>query len=169
MPVTVRARYWVHFCESEIWLCSAIDTVVLISWWIRPSYNGTQLYVLQCYWAVYSVAIIHWGRNKMSAIFQITFSNAFSWMVMYEFQFKISLMFASKDPSNNIPALVQIMLIILLTHILVCVTLPQWVNSLWPSVHIISWLSLVQEMACLFHAESLPFPASMLTWCILDL
>ena len=27
----------------------------------------------------------HWGRDKMAAIFQTTFSNGFSWMKMYEF------------------------------------------------------------------------------------
>ena len=29
-----------------------------------------------------------WGRDKMAAIFQKTFSNTFSWMKMYEFQSK---------------------------------------------------------------------------------
>ena len=27
-----------------------------------------------------------WGRDKMAAIFQTTFSNEFSWMKMYEFR-----------------------------------------------------------------------------------
>ena len=39
----------------------------------------------------------HWGRNKMAAISQTTFSNTFSWIKMYECQ------------SNNIPSLIQIM------------------------------------------------------------
>ena len=30
--------------------------------------------------------LTHWGRYKMAAIFQTTFSNAFSWMEMYEFR-----------------------------------------------------------------------------------
>ena len=30
--------------------------------------------------------LTHWGRDKMAAIFQTTFSNAFSWMKIYEFQ-----------------------------------------------------------------------------------
>ena len=30
----------------------------------------------------------HWGRDKMPAIFQTTFSNTFSWMKMYEFWLK---------------------------------------------------------------------------------
>ena len=30
--------------------------------------------------------LTHWGRDKMNTIFQMTFSNGFSWMKMYEFQ-----------------------------------------------------------------------------------
>ena len=30
----------------------------------------------------------HWGREKMAAIFQTTFSNAFSWMKMYKFRLR---------------------------------------------------------------------------------
>ena len=32
--------------------------------------------------------LTHWGRNKMADIFQTTFSNAFSWMKMYEFRLR---------------------------------------------------------------------------------
>ena len=32
--------------------------------------------------------LTHWGRDKMDAISQATFSNAFSWMKLYEFQLK---------------------------------------------------------------------------------
>ena len=74
----------------------------------------------------------------MSAIFQTTFSNAFSWMQMYEFRLTISPKFVPEGPINNIPALVQIMtwcrqgdrplsepmLVRLSTH--GCVTRPQW-------------------------------------------
>ena len=33
-----------------------------------------------------SMTLTHWGREKMAAIFQTTFSNAFSWMKIYEFR-----------------------------------------------------------------------------------
>ena len=33
-----------------------------------------------------SVKLTHWGRDKMPAIFQTTFSNAFSWMKICEFR-----------------------------------------------------------------------------------
>ena len=32
--------------------------------------------------------LTHWGRDKMAAIIQTTFSNAFSWMKMYEFRLR---------------------------------------------------------------------------------
>ena len=84
--------------------------------------------------------LTHWGRDKMAAIFQTTFSNTFSLMKMYEFRLKFHWSMFTKGPINNIPALVQIMawrrsgdkpssepmMVSLPTHI--CVTRPQWVN-----------------------------------------
>ena len=32
--------------------------------------------------------LTHWGRDNMAAIFQTTFSNAFSWMKLYELRFR---------------------------------------------------------------------------------
>ena len=32
--------------------------------------------------------LTHWSRDKMATIFQTTFSNAFSWMKVFEFQFR---------------------------------------------------------------------------------
>ena len=57
------------------------------------------------------VMLTHWGRDKMAAIFHTTYSNAFSWMKMYEFwlRFHWSLFLRVKLTNNNIPALVQIM------------------------------------------------------------
>ena len=33
-------------------------------------------------------SLTHWGRDKMAAIWQTTFSNASSWMKIYEFRFR---------------------------------------------------------------------------------
>ena len=77
------------------------------------------------------------GRHFADDIFNCIFSNENVWIPI-----KISLKFVPKDPINNIPALVQIMawrrpgvkplseplMVNLLMHI--CVTWPQWVNSL---------------------------------------
>ena len=40
--------------------------------------------------------LTHWGRDKMAAIFQATFSNAFLWMKIYEYRWKISLKLGSE-------------------------------------------------------------------------
>ena len=84
----------------------------------------------------------HWDQDKMATIFQMTFSNAFSWMKIYWFLLRFHWSLFPKCPTENIPALVQIMawhwsgdrplsepmMVSLLMHI--CVTLPQWVNTL---------------------------------------
>ena len=49
------------------------------------------------------IQLTHWGRDKMADIFQSIFLNENVWILI-----KISLKFISKDPINNIPALVQI-------------------------------------------------------------
>ena len=85
----------------------------------------------------HSIDLTHCGPNKLAAIFQTTFSNAFSWIkecMNFDSDFSIG-------PMNTMPALVQIlswwrssvkplsqpMMANLLTRI--CVTRPQWVNQ----------------------------------------
>ena len=89
------------------------------------------------------VALTHWDRDKMAAISQTTFSNAFPVTKMCEFRLRFH--FFPKGSTNNIPALVQIMawcrpgdkalsepmMVSLLTYI--CVSRPQRVNSSPPS------------------------------------
>ena len=84
--------------------------------------------------------LAYWGRDEIDAIVQTTFSNAFSWMKMYEFRLRFHWNLFLKFQVNNMPALVQIMawsrpgdkplcepmIVVLLTHI--CVTRPQWVK-----------------------------------------
>ena len=87
------------------------------------------------YWS--RLTLTHWGRNKMAAISQTTFSNTFSWMKMYEFWLKFNLnLFLRvqlKYPSiGSDYGLVPTGPIIwtwwysFLRHI--CVTEPQWFN-----------------------------------------
>ena len=85
--------------------------------------------------------LTHWGRDKIGAIFQTTFSNAFSWMKMYQYQLKFhwSLFLrvqltifqhwfrwwlgAYQATSHYLKQWWYV----LLMHI--CVTQPQWVNA----------------------------------------
>ena len=79
------------------------------------------------------------GHHFADDVFKCIFLNENVWIAI-----KISLTFVPKGPINNIPALIQIMawrrpgykplsepmMVSLLTHI--CVTWPQWVNTLRP-------------------------------------
>ena len=49
--------------------------------------------------------LTRWGREKMDAISQTSFSNGFSWIKIYEFRLKFQLV--SRGPSNSVPALVD--------------------------------------------------------------
>ena len=60
-----------------------------------PSHYLNQCWLLssQILWHLSEVNSIqclltHWGRDKMAAIYQTTFTNAFPWMKMYEFRLK---------------------------------------------------------------------------------
>ena len=83
--------------------------------------------------------LTRWGRDKMTAIFQTTFWNAFFFNENGWISIKNSQKFIHKGLISNIPAFVQIMAWrrpvnkplsepSLLMHI--CVTRPQWVNLL---------------------------------------
>ena len=52
----------------------------LINWLWNGSFD--MLYILVVY------ILTHWGRDKMDDISQTTFSNAFSWMKMFEYRLK---------------------------------------------------------------------------------
>ena len=86
--------------------------------------------------------LTHWGWDKMAAIFQKTFSNAFSWMKMNElrlrfhwnlfprveltiFQESLAQIMAWRRPGDK--PLSEAMVVSLPTYI--CVTRPQWVNK----------------------------------------
>ena len=83
--------------------------------------------------------LTHWGRGKMGAISQTSFSNAYSWKKKARTYIIISYEFVPKGPVNNIPALVatkpssEPMIIILSMHI--CVIRPQRIKAeQWRSV-----------------------------------
>ena len=44
--------------------------------------------------------LTHWGRDKMVAISQTTFSNAFSWMKMYKFRLRFHWIFSPRVEST---------------------------------------------------------------------
>ena len=65
--------------------------------------------LLHTEWQQGARTLTHWGWDKMAAISQPTFSDAFFLNKNVRISIKISLKFVPKGPINNIPALVQIM------------------------------------------------------------
>ena len=105
--------------------------------WQSPEGSRIRHQLLNSDW---KVILTHWGRDKMDAISQTTFSSAFLFNENVWITIKNSLKIVPKGPINNIPALVQIMawrrpgdkplsepmLVSVPTHI--CVTRPEWVK-----------------------------------------
>ena len=89
-------------CEAH----SGLETT-----WNHPSVYIWYIYIYQYSPGVHCNVKYHLNPSpldKMAAISQMTFWNAFSWMGSFVFWFWISLKFVPKSPINNIPALVQI-------------------------------------------------------------
>ena len=99
---------WYCYC----YLSPCIDHMVpynsydtLTVWVFQP----TGRWCFQQFHRIVPVAVNYWGQDKIDAILQTTFSNAFSWMENVWILLKISLKFVPKVWINNITALVQIM------------------------------------------------------------
>ena len=85
--------------------------------------------------------LTHWGRDKMDAISQTTFSNTFSWMKIFEFRLTFHWSLFPRFQLANVPALVQLMAwrrpgdmplsepVIISSPTHICITRPQWVNK----------------------------------------
>ena len=112
---------------------------------------------------LHTLPLTHWGRDKMAAIFQTTYSNAFSQMKTYELRSKFHCSFVPRGPINNIPALIQItvwhrpgdkplsesLMTRLSTHI--CVTRPHWVKGkLWSVFWICGYfaVNVIKRIPC---------------------
>ena len=83
-----------HVIVCLVWICSTI--VFLCKTYINhcPEYVKRDIHIrrdscyLPCIHKNQSKSLKHWGRDKMDAISQTTFSSAFSWMKMFEFWLK---------------------------------------------------------------------------------
>ena len=68
-------------------------------------YNtGWSIYTKKCRCNVltYPTFLTHWGRDKIDAISQTTFSSAFSWMKMCDFRLKFHRSLFPRVPDRNI-------------------------------------------------------------------
>ena len=74
-------------------ITSDINEIRHLNWRIFDGTYCTVIYetIRDIFYVLYmklTAKLTHWGRDKMAAIFQTTFSNAFSWVKMYEFRLR---------------------------------------------------------------------------------
>ena len=93
-PLMLSTPCWTEYIQNKICRSAALFFSIkrgLVEHYIRnilsrwPETTGwTRCWTcgLPLYW------LTHWGRDTMDAISQTTFSNAFSWMKMFEFRSK---------------------------------------------------------------------------------
>ena len=141
LNLAVSIYFWVSqnlsdFCIC-LFLCVPSSLIFSMYGWYRTHLLVTCLRSFEMHCDNFMWSLTHWGRDKMDAISQTTFSRAFSWMKIFD-----SPKFVPKGSINNIPALVQIMawrrpgdkplsepmMLNLSTHM--CVTRPQWVKGM---------------------------------------
>ena len=98
----------------------------------------------------------HWGWDKMAAISLTTFSNAFSWIKMYEFSLRFHWNLFLRVQFTGDKPLSEPMMVNLLTHL--CVTQPQCVNNIGDGHGVLNF--------CILHIEHYTNNESSKTlWC----
>ena len=95
VPVGLQSSYvlWVDTSLVAIYLCWTSGGQLALSPDICEELHCGSVYSLSVTngklgtsWSFLGLA--HWGRDKMAAIFQTTFANAFFWMKMHEFRLR---------------------------------------------------------------------------------
>ena len=71
-----------------IWNMPKLNAGRLHEWLVNIAYDSTKSLPEAIVTTSKAVNLTHWGRDKMAAIFQTTFSNAFSSVKMYEFRLR---------------------------------------------------------------------------------
>ena len=83
-PSDSYAMWWHRFGPTLVQImfcCLTASCLYLNQWWLT-------IYEILWYSSNGNAYLTHWGREKMDAISQTTFSNAFSWMKMLEYRLK---------------------------------------------------------------------------------
>ena len=77
---------------------AALEVVILTTFSAASDENFIKMKTFPFQWYGFvgmistdALALTHWGRDKMDAISQTTFSNAFSWMKMFEYRLRFDL------------------------------------------------------------------------------
>ena len=103
-PVQHWTRWWLVTCRHQAILWKIMSTYcqlqshhhISVKLYLKLTHIHFRkcicvfMYLLQEFCILYpwTNRLTHWDRDKMAAIFQTTFSNAFSWMKMHEFQLR---------------------------------------------------------------------------------
>ena len=77
--------------EEQLRLLSGLCQRIMGSYSVQDYMTEKQREYSELWWAKQGWIrdhLTHWGRDKMAAIYQTTFSNAFSWMKMYKFRLR---------------------------------------------------------------------------------
>ena len=85
---------WSDFTESEWVGTSLVAQSWPPGWHVVFQFRNNHCYDLNQ--VTLDGLLLHWGRGKMANIFQTTFSNAFSWMKIFEFRIKFDWNFFLK-------------------------------------------------------------------------
>ena len=75
------------FCNISSTPATAVLHHNIENWTLVDGYESSGSYTAQVRFGQMG-QLTHWGRDKMDAISQTTFSSAFSWMKMFEFRLK---------------------------------------------------------------------------------
>ena len=79
-------------CSCSVGIhCFWVQTTYIWEWTSPSKIQLSKACILKmrdAYFECLKKILTHWGRDKMAAICQTTFSNVFSWMKMYEFRLK---------------------------------------------------------------------------------
>ena len=160
-------------CQKHGWMDTLYEAMTLFLWNISQA-NKIEDIVCKSTTLESINTSIHWGRNKMAAISQTTFRNAFSWIKRCEIWFKFHF---------NLFPMVQVTIRLhlfrwcpgafqapshylnrwspwLLTHI--CVTRPQWVK---PHKSRVDWVMSNLKLTVLILSNQTCFAESEISCC----
>ena len=96
---TFPPHFFPHFLHIRMWRFLRVPVRILPSAFSPQGKCGDLGYG----------CLTHWGWDKMADTFQATFSDAFSWMKIYESRLTFFPKLLPQGPINTIPVLVQIM------------------------------------------------------------
>ena len=73
-------------CQDS-YVCNNVS--IICKYFVKADVSSKKICIYDTWYMIYCrFALTYWGRDLIATISQTTFSNAFSWMKMYEFRLK---------------------------------------------------------------------------------